>query len=971
MSVYKWASVFLLFFIFSTLSAQPVTLQESDSLTGVTFFEKGLKLYNSNRDSSAFYFEQAIEPLRKAQLHGHYVNCHNALSNMSWQSGNFIQARSYAERATQIAKQHLAPVNQVALATKHNMGTIYLNEGLYEQAGSILQEAVEAWQNVPVKDYYSLTAAYINYGSYNRRKGDYPNAIRIYQTAQEYVDSIPNSQERLDLTIDILVQMGNVYSQYQADKSPAYYQQAVKLILNNQLIKRQSSMLDCYNQIASYHLNRNERFKAVTYLKKAQSIIENPKSKLQAIDKTWIYFSEYARQEEDLEVGLEYLHKALAIASGNGSRTNAQTSYIHRLIAKNAESRGDFDAADAAILSALQYYIPAIQSIDQQPRPDQFIDLLEGIRILETRAGITESKFEVSENPDLLKAALRTYQTIVEMIDLLKSNYRNQSAKLFLANEVIIIYKKALNVVYQMHQSDPSGEYLDLALLFMEQNKASVLYQTMMEQQTNLGMPDSLRDQEIINRSLLDKYRRSLLAMQKNGQVVDSIKMKQLEEQMVICEGKLDRIRAQIQQNNPQLYRRKYQSEFPAVADVQAQLQDDQQALIEYFRGKEYLYSLVITANEVAFNRRPLTDKVLTWIADYHDCISKPIFDEKRDSLYYRSANALYHELVKWPLSLVRGPVNTLTIVADAEINAIPFSAMLQNLPSSENIRYAELDYLINDYTLNYLYSARQLLLQKDQASGSSRPSWTGFAPTYPKETLQQQIKLTDMSIRGQNWDLPFARNEVQTIGKIMFGDPVLAEQASKTAFLQKAGDYSIIHLATHGFLDQQDPLYHRLIFAGESEDALYAYEIYSLNLNCDMAVLSACNTAAGKLEQGEGVMSLARAFTFAGVQSLVTTQWQIFDKSSSQIMISFYKYLQAGRSKDRALRGSQLEFLSSQPEDIYAHPYFWAAYVTVGDTTPLYETFSNTVFLLALIIVPCIAFGYFFLLRKVMRKRG
>mgnify|MGYP001801331574 CR=1 FL=1 len=162
MSVLKWPSVFLLVFTFSNLPARPVSLMVSDSLRGITLFEKGKSTYYSNRDSSFYYFKEAIEPLFRAGLYDHYVNCHNALHNIADQNRDFIIARSYAEKASELASRHLTSLSTVSLTTKQNMGTRYLNEGLYEKAGYLLEEAIEAWRNAPKKDYIKLTTAYLN-----------------------------------------------------------------------------------------------------------------------------------------------------------------------------------------------------------------------------------------------------------------------------------------------------------------------------------------------------------------------------------------------------------------------------------------------------------------------------------------------------------------------------------------------------------------------------------------------------------------------------------------------------------------------------------------------------------------------------------------------------------------------------------------------------------------------------------------
>ena len=101
------------------------------------------------------------------------------------------------------------------------------------------------------------------------------------------------------------------------------------------------------------------------------------------------------------------------------------------------------------------------------------------------------------------------------------------------------------------------------------------------------------------------------------------------------------------------------------------------------------------------------------------------------------------------------------------------------------------------------------------------------------------------------------------------------------------------------------------------------------------LAVLSACNTGFGKMINGEGVMSLARAFTYAGAESVVMSHWRVDDKSSSTIMQYFYKYLAEGKSKDKALRLAKLQFLE-EAHPASQHPFHWNNYVLLGNTSPI-----------------------------------
>ena len=120
-------------------------------------------------------------------------------------------------------------------------------------------------------------------------------------------------------------------------------------------------------------------------------------------------------------------------------------------------------------------------------------------------------------------------------------------------------------------------------------------------------------------------------------------------------------------------------------------------------------------------------------------------------------------------------------------------------------------------------------------------------------------------------------------------------------------------------------------------DNKLYAYEVYNLKLNAQMAVLSSCSSGFGKMQKGEGMMSLARGFIYAGCPSIIMTLWQVADQSSSELMTSFYKYLKKGKSKQEAMRLAKIEYLESA-DDITSNPYFWSGFVVLGDSSPIYH---------------------------------
>jgi CHAT domain-containing protein len=203
----------------------------------------------------------------------------------------------------------------------------------------------------------------------------------------------------------------------------------------------------------------------------------------------------------------------------------------------------------------------------------------------------------------------------------------------------------------------------------------------------------------------------------------------------------------------------------------------------------------------------------------------------------------------------------------------------------------------------------------------------------------------------------------------------LLKNEATEANFKKYASDYGILHFAMHAIINDEDPLASKLIFTlnGDSlEDGfLNTYEIYNLNLNADLAVLSACKTGVGKLSKGEGIMSLARGFLYAGVPGIVMTLWEVEDISSAIIMTDFYRNLKDGMAKDNALRESKLKYLNSA-DQLQSHPYFWAAFVQIGDNSPVYTKMyvGSRIYAIGIAAI-LFALGALILYRIIRRKKA
>ena len=306
--------------------------------------------------------------------------------------------------------------------------------------------------------------------------------------------------------------------------------------------------------------------------------------------------------------------------------------------------------------------------------------------------------------------------------------------------------------------------------------------------------------------------------------------------------------------------------------------------------------------------------------------------------------------------------INSLIIVADGELGHLPFEAFLVE-KAKENQNYSNFHYLLNDFKVSYNYSAtlwKENMEQPVQKGNSRMLACAASYSTTKDSAATRTVRAPHLrNLRDALNDLPAAKEEVEALAKSFAGDFLYGKDVNEKNFKAKAKDYSIIHLAMHGLLNTQYPILSSLAFTedGDSlnDNFLQAYEISQMQLNAQLVVLSACETGYGKFQQGEGVMSLARSFMYAGVPSLVVSMWQVNDASTSLIMQGFYQNLAKGMDKAEALRQAKLEYIrkvggvdgggdgrygrpsvSTITATIAAHPAFWAPFIQLGDSRPI-----------------------------------
>jgi CHAT domain-containing protein len=377
-----------------------------------------------------------------------------------------------------------------------------------------------------------------------------------------------------------------------------------------------------------------------------------------------------------------------------------------------------------------------------------------------------------------------------------------------------------------------------------------------------------------------------------------------------------------------------------SIERIQNQLLDRKTAILEFFLGERESYLFFITKSDFISKTLPSRAEIENSIKAYLKMLSTW---PKRKFRGILAAKRLYQDWLNSFKGILSSSIEHLIIVPDGILYYLPFETLICDAEG----RNPKQQYLIEQYKVSYTPSVSSLAFLVNKKIEKERPKRL-LAIGNPDYSLKisspgKLNKIYGEALReiylNNGFDfssLPYTKKEVLQISKYFPREEVdiylnaeAREEVIKKAPLR---DYQIIHFACHGFQDEKSPFRSALVLALDSdmeEDGfLQVREIYNLRLNADLVVLSACQTGRGKLENGEGILGLPRIFFYAGAKSTISTLWKINDKSTSDLMRYFYRYLAEGNDKAQALRLAKLKMIKSK----FSHPFFWAGFVLNGN---------------------------------------
>lgn len=893
--------------------------QQGDHDNGLTYFQRAIAVANTRGD----------ERLKVDHLLG-LGAVQYLLGDIEAALATFKQYEIYFLKA---GSAHL-------LASIYNNSAVLHSElGNSEEALEYVLKAIELEENRPKKEWMLLKRSYMNVAILLLRVNRPHDALKYYDRAdgivREHFDSDP---KELMKSMALRASIYSSLKEWQDALATLRREYSLRESFEKGQKMSEAFALNHINLATTYYkLGRHEKIAAVLQ----PMINSRPDFKDIAIAYQMMMVASF--EQKDVEKGRYWAQRAINATTklyGVQHYHNAKTYSILADLYWQLEY--PIDSADVYTNLALKAVVKDTEgNIAEQLRTGNYS---EASTILFTLSQKIERYFERY----LHTKQLRYLSTIAVDLELANTILERQlleglgtEDKQYTIARYQDIYEQTVRLNYWRAERGDQGADLTAVLQAMENNKSVLLTDVLQGHyaQRISGIPDSLLAQKKAQLQHIEQLKKEKVELEQG--VVSQRNTTSIKSNLAAAEQALQVFEQQLITNYP-LYGQLLRKESTLKLErVQSDLLDDKTALIEFLVSDSTIYQLVVTRQTAQLYDLGIAKKELDrQIVNFRKALTDYAFIEqeattKAYDLYHKTGRWLYEHLMAQALEPLEG-IEELIVVPDYKLGHLPFEVFLVT-PQEGARNYQTLDYLLQHYVLRYGYSV-QLLLGQRESSPNEQKRLLTMASSYGEgidSNLLWQRSLQQQHLRGKLQPLPAALEEALTLANTYPNAQVwIKEAASERAFKANAADYDMLHLAMHGLLNTQHPMLSAMVFTetGDSteDNFLYAYEIAQMDLQAQLVVLSACETGYGKFEQGEGVLSLARSFMYAGVPSTVVSLWQVNDYSTSVIMEHFYHQLQAGKPTAEALTLAKRQYLKEARAPI-THPAYWASFVSIG----------------------------------------
>jgi CHAT domain-containing protein/tetratricopeptide (TPR) repeat protein len=909
------------------------------------------------------------------------ASAYNNISNSYVQSGDVRTALLFADSALQIRLAAVKPDTVNLVISFNNTGNLFTLLGLYDKSVPMLERSLELKLAYYGKWHRETAIAYCNLGAAVFFSGNNERSLQLVATSLEIRKKVlqPDDFEMAESFANImlpLVATGDYDKAVEYGKNAlsvvkkyglrgAYISGIVHLATGNSLVYKDEldAAIEQYESALNFFaLTRNNALAADVlnniggacgqnkdYASQKKHFRQALNRKM-AVDRThpslalnYVNLGLAFMNNNEPDSALLFLDMAENHLRKNNALNSGYMTTLHNTRANIFTMKGNFDGALAELekaLSACGYREPG-----NYRDVTHFDDLLTTLTEL---GGLWKARY--SSSPDTMYA-LRARKALLEAQQLVNDKlvtFSEQGSRTALNRRIIPLYESLVAVDLLLNRATGDSRYLEEAFRMSEASKAINLLQAV----RNSG---ALQFRDIPSETVsgvealeaeIGKIGKKLSEAEVAGEAM-ALLADSLRITLTTRKEALQSLMSDISATYPDYYNARFRAEPQSVFAVRDSLLEPGQALLEYFAGDKAVYAFLVTSDTLLVHEIPLDFPLENWIDSLRlglygyyaapDSARTPQLLESSVNKYLRFARLLCEKLVT-PLEPLLP--ERLVVVPDGPIGYIPFDALLSDSPKNIS-NFKGYDFLLKRHQFSYACSATLLREMRNKRHKSPpENSFIAFAPFIEGNPagLKNMYRLDEL-LRSELTPLPYSGAEVAAAAKLMNGDIVAGPTATEEKFCSVASRYRIIHLSTHGKADNRIGDYAYLAFAEVADsvenELLFVRELYNLELNSDLVVLSACETGTGKLQRGEGIISVARAFAYAGARSTVTSLWEVNDQSTAGLTRYFYRELRAGASKDEALRKARLQYIREATVR-QAHPFFWAALMPAGDMRAL-----------------------------------
>ena len=814
-----------------------------------------------------------------------------------------FEAISYYKTSLGLYIRQFGEVSTHTALTYNNLGFAYSESGNQKNAITCYSKAANIWEKVhktepDTKDYLitiyqNLTYQYIDYGDYTKAK---------------------------EANIKLNKHYLKKYSSEETKKLPTYFEAKKSFVLNNIRIHLINKDLEKANLLLA------------SLIKDPIFSYENPKDLryfLQSSDE----ILEYYIQEKKYNEALQLATKTLSVANKYKSKHHQMMGYSK--ISKIYNELKDYPNALKFIELAIQNINPENFSSSKFTLKAMRADINLSLNhhpaaIKDVKQNLEDLFFELSKKRKSLEKI--EFKDVKEIVSLNFIKVFTKSGEVFLRNykatkskkdliQAEKLYKIASKLFFEYYQKGEYNETLNQYHSEIIEGLLSTATEKKLSKAELIEYINTIEEnssQHLFKEYLKKAYKPDNVNLRTASQIKDLEGELNYYKNLVITDKdlvaknnqKISTLEAKINkllESTSETYRaiREISVLNFDVNEVLANLKNDE-SILKYYIGNEHVYVLNLSKNHLEIKKLGLVSALKPQMETF-------LTKTKNINADYR-ANAI---------SLCRNlgfnsSTPKISIIPEGFLSYLPFESLID--PQSKQ-------FIVLKHQLSYHYSLSIWLFNQQNNVNISNKKLIAFSPKYD----QSEVSL----VRAGFADLKFAREEATAIANMFGGESVKNQEATKARFLSSIDKYGIFHFSMHSQLFEDDFNKSCLVFS--NNEKLFFSELYSLNFPAKMAVLSACDTGNGVLKSGEGIMSISRALTYAGVQSSVYSLWQVPDKETAEIIIDFYKNLKEGQDKDEALSNAKKSFISKNP--LKSHPYFWAGFVVNGNMEPLETT--------------------------------